>query len=137
MCKWGWYFQAERAGPSALPFLCIYFSPFPFSPPFTCVAGLADEIWLSASAGPRHRTAADTGGADKSHHGHAAVRGTGSHGGARSVGARPFCPRCGRGGGIGAAVQLGCSPCLTDGRVCSWKSNYMAQVLCCLVLSTT
>lgn len=136
------------------PFPAYRFPSFLFlSPPSPCFAGLADKIWVSASSGPCHRTTADAGGAHQGHHCHAAVRGARGDGGPRSVARDPSSLRCrgmqgrllagpGRRGDLALSCGVASSPGkahagVTYGPVCSCKSNYMAQVLCCLVLSRT
>lgn len=123
--------------------------------PSPCFTGLADKIWVSASSGPCHGAAADAGGAHQGHHCHAEVRGTWGHRSPRSVAHDPSSPLCRARQGWFLAGPWGrrdlvlCSGAASGkapwkahmggayGPICSCKSNYMAQVLCCLVFSRT
>lgn len=136
-------------------FPAYVFPSFPFLslPSSPCFIGLADKIWVSASSGSCHRPTADAGGAHQGHHCHAAVWGARGDGGPRSVAHVPSSLRCrgmqgwllagpGRRGDLVLSCGVASSPGkahtgVTYGPVYSCKSNYMAQVLCCLVLSRT
>lgn len=138
---------------SGASFLVSLFPSFPFLIPPSCFTGLADKIWVSAPSGSRHRTTADAGGAHQGHHCHAEVRRARGDGGPRSVARDPPSLQCrgmqgwlladpGRRGDLALSCGAAASPGraragVTYSPVCSCKSNYMAQVLCCLVLSRT
>lgn len=143
----GKVFPSRTGGTFGASFPVSIFLSFPFLiPPSPCFTGLADEIWLSASSGSCHRTTADAGGAHQGHHCHAAVRGARGDGCPRSVAHEPLggwlLADPGRRGDLALSCGVASSPGkphvgVTYSPVCSCKSNYMAQVLCCFVLSRT
>jgi len=148
-------FPSGTGGTFGPSFPAIIFPSFPFLIPLPspCYTGLADEIWVSASSGPHHRTTTDAGGAHQGHHCHATVWGARGDGGPRSVAHDPSSFWCrgmqgwlpvdpGRRRDLALSCGVASPPGkahagVTYGPVCSCKSNYMAQVLCCLVLSGT
>lgn len=121
---------------------CVTSLPISFYPLslslFPCFTGLADKIWLPASTGPCHRTTADPGRAHKSHHSHATVWRSRSHGDTRSVWKQRFLPLwhlasqnqvppCRSRQGPDCCLQscraapLGSNVCMTYGPVCCCK----------------